>query len=76
MPALDSEALDFRASSECFAPVRKLCRVPTVGGVLLFGRDRLGLIEQWGSGIQRMTAACREVGTGPQAPKRRYYRTE
>ena len=23
---------------------------------------QLGLIEQWGSGIQRMTAACREVG--------------
>jgi predicted HTH transcriptional regulator len=22
----------------------------------------LGLIEQWGSGIQRMTAACREAG--------------
>lgn len=25
----------------------------------------LGLIEQWGSGIQRMTAACREAGLGP-----------
>ena len=23
---------------------------------------KLGLIEQWGSGIQRMTAACREAG--------------
>ena len=57
MPALDSEALDFRAASECFAPRRKLTRrnletlglltshqgrsVPTVGGVLLFGRKRL-----------------------------------
>jgi predicted HTH transcriptional regulator len=56
MPDLDSEALDFRAASESFAPVRKLTkrdldtlrlitdhqgrRVPTVGGVLLFGRDR------------------------------------
>ena len=56
MPALDSEALDFRAASELFAPVRKLRRadletlrmvtdhqgrrVPTVGGTLLFGRDR------------------------------------
>ncbi len=56
MPELDSEALDFRAASESFAPVRKLTRadletlrlltgyqgrkVPTVGGMLLFGRDR------------------------------------
>ena len=57
MPNLDSEALDFRAASESFAEFRKLAqrdldvlgicttyqgrRVPTVGGVLLFGRDRL-----------------------------------
>lgn len=57
MPELNSEALDFRAASECFAPVRKLTRaglralhmlatcrrreVPTVGGILLFGKDRL-----------------------------------
>ncbi|MDP2955490.1 MAG: helix-turn-helix domain-containing protein, partial [Longimicrobiales bacterium] len=56
MPDLDSEALDFRAASESFAPVRTLARrdlltlrlvteyqgrnVPTVGGMLLFGRDR------------------------------------
>jgi predicted HTH transcriptional regulator len=56
MPELDSEALDFRAASELFVPVRKLKRtdletlrlttihqgkeVPTVGGMLLFGRDR------------------------------------
>ena len=56
MPALDSEAVDFRAASECFAPVRKIRRgdletlrlvtdhqgrrVPTVGGMLLFGPDR------------------------------------
>src|SRR5207237_6404365 len=25
----------------------------------------LGLIEQWGSGIQRMIAACREAGLAP-----------
>ncbi|MEJ7809502.1 MAG: ATP-binding protein [Gemmatimonadaceae bacterium] len=53
---LDSEALDFRAASESFAPVRKLNgrdldtlrlvtsyqgrKVPTVGAILLFGRDR------------------------------------
>ncbi|MGH2619920.1 MAG: ATP-binding protein [Anaerolineales bacterium] len=56
MPGLDSEALDFRAASESFAAVRKLGRgdldtlrlvtahqgrkVPTVGGMLLFGQDR------------------------------------
>jgi ATP-dependent DNA helicase RecG len=56
MPGLDSEALDFRAASESFAPVRRLRRtdlhtlrlmtthqgrnVPTVGGMLLFGESR------------------------------------
>ena len=55
VPELDSEAVDFRAASESFAPVRLLRpadletlrlvtthqgrTVPTVGGVLLFGRD-------------------------------------
>jgi ATP-dependent DNA helicase RecG len=57
MPDLDSEVLDFRAASESFAPLRRLTRsdmetlklvtkhqgrkVPTVGGVLLFGKARL-----------------------------------
>lgn len=56
MPECDSEALDFRVASELFAPVRKLKRadletlrlmvkhqgrkVPTVGGMLLFGKER------------------------------------
>ena len=56
MPELNSEEVDFRASSELFAPVRILKRsdletlrlitmhqgrkVPTVGGLLLFGKDR------------------------------------
>ena len=56
MPGLDSEALDFRAASESFAPVRRLRRtdldrlrlvtthqgrkVPTVGGIILFGKNR------------------------------------
>ncbi len=56
MPRLNSEAIDFRAASESFAPVRTLKRsdlatlrlttqhqereVPTVGGVLLFGKER------------------------------------
>lgn len=57
MPEVKSEALDFRAASESFAPVGELKRtnmetlrlltphqgrrVPTIGGMLLFGRDRL-----------------------------------
>ncbi len=56
IPGLDSEALDFRAASESFAGIRKLTRrdletlrlvtehqgrnVPTIGGILLFGRER------------------------------------
>ena len=56
MPALNSEALDFRVASESFGHVRQLHPadlptlrlvtnyqerlVPTVGGMLLFGRDR------------------------------------
>jgi ATP-dependent DNA helicase RecG len=56
IPDLDSEALDFRAASELFAPVRKLAlsafrnlrvttghhghEVPTVGGFLLFAKNR------------------------------------
>jgi len=56
VPDLNSEALDFRAASELFAPYRKLTQqtlktlrmisdhqgrqVPTVGGLLLFGTDR------------------------------------
>jgi len=56
IPELNSEALDFRAASELFAPVRRLTPsafntlrvttkyqgrdVPTVGGYLLFGKDR------------------------------------
>jgi predicted HTH transcriptional regulator len=57
MPDLNSEAIDFRAASEYFKPVRKLTPhglqslkltasyqgriVPTIGGVLLFGAARL-----------------------------------
>lgn len=56
MPELDSEALDFLAASESFAPARKIKRsdletlrllthhqgrkVPTIGGMLLYGKDR------------------------------------
>jgi len=56
IPDLNSEAIDFRAASELFAPYRQLTsqslstlritaehqgrQVPTIGGLLLFGRDR------------------------------------
>ena len=55
-PDLKSEAIDFRAASELFAPYRQLTtqawstlrvttehqgrQVPTIGGLLLFGKDR------------------------------------
>lgn len=57
MPTLDSAAIDFAATSESFAPMRQLARrdletlrlvtayqgrkVPTAGGIILFGTDRL-----------------------------------
>jgi ATP-dependent DNA helicase RecG len=57
MPELNSEAIDFRAASEYFAGIRNLKpkdlkilrlvtnyqgrRCPTIGGFLLFGKDRL-----------------------------------
>jgi predicted HTH transcriptional regulator len=63
MPGLDSEAIDFRVASESFAPVRKLAardletlrlvmrhqgrRVPTVGGMILFGKDRAHFSDAW-----------------------------
>lgn len=56
LPDFDSDAIDFRVASELFAPVKTLSRadletlklltrhqgrkVPTVGGMLLFGKDR------------------------------------
>lgn len=56
LPDLDSEAIDFRAASEYFSPIRGLKRgdletlglavrhqrrrVPTVGGMLLFGKQK------------------------------------
>lgn len=56
-PELNSEAIDFRAASEFFKPIRKLTRselqtlkivtnyqgriVPTIGGIFLLGADRL-----------------------------------
>lgn len=56
MPSLSSEAIDFRAASELFSEQRNLSKkdletlqiltshqgkvVPTIGGVLLFGKDR------------------------------------
>ena len=64
MPDVNSEALDFRAASEFFAPVRKLTpgafrtlkvttrqqgrEVPTIGGYLLFAKNRFDLFpDSW-----------------------------
>ncbi len=38
-------------------------RIRVIGRVF----KALGLIEQWGSGIQRMTAVCRDAGLPPPA---------
>jgi ATP-dependent DNA helicase RecG len=96
---LDPEALDFRAASESFARVRTLGRtdletlrlvmvrpgrkVPTVGEMLLFGRDRerhfpdariqAGPFQSTEKAIDLTPRATR---TGPQDPKRRYFRAE
>lgn len=64
LPELNSEAIDFRVASESFADLRKLKRgdlrtlriltdyqdrlVPTVGGVIMFGANRLELFpDAW-----------------------------
>lgn len=77
LPDIDSEAIDFRAASELFASVRQLTRddlftlhlltdyqgrtVPTVGGFLLFGKNRL----------DRFPDAWVQVGRFAGADKRR-----
>ncbi len=58
MQRIRSEALDFRAASESFAPVCRLCRWNLKTPPLV------------GSGF------LRDLGTGPQAPRRRYYWSE
>lgn len=87
MPDLNSEAIDFRLASESFAPDRKLSRkdletlrlvtryqgrqVPTAGGVLLFGTDRLEHFpDAWIQagrfrGIDRATIADQAEFRGP-----------
>jgi ATP-dependent DNA helicase RecG len=64
LPAVDSEAIDFAAASECFSEHRTLRRqdlrtlglvidhqgrnVPTMGGMILFGSDRLAHVpDAW-----------------------------
>ena len=75
VPELNSEAIDFRAASELFAEYREMKaqdwrtlrittahqgkQVPTVGGLLLFGKDRMARFpDSW---IQ----AGRFAGTTP-----------
>ena len=90
MPELDSEAIDFRVASESFATLRRLGRrdletlklmtghqgrkVPTVGGILLFGTDRLRHFpDAWiqvgrFSGIDRAVIADHAEVKGPLLP--------
>ena len=136
MPGLDSEALDFRAASESFAPVRKLGPQrpgdpaprhgppgaqgaqrgrdaplrPAPRATLLVSTERVGppALDETNQAILARLAGSkglltseiakaidltpratrtrlarlvgrglvREVGTGPQDPKRRYFRAE
>ena len=91
MPELDSEAIDFRAASESFAEFRRLTqgdldtlrlcathqgrRVPTVGGVVLFGHDRLAHFpDAWiqagrFAGIDKTDILDRAALTMPHAGK-------
>ena len=79
MPAVKSEAVDFRAASESFAPVRKLTR----RHLLKAGRGRgtreiaeaIGLsTRSTRTRLARLVerGLVREVGTGPHDPRRRY----
>lgn len=80
MPGLGSEALDFRAASESFEPVRKLVLTERVGPPTLdeiaraidltprATRTRLTQLVRRG--------LVREVGTGLQDPKRRCFQAE
>jgi len=87
LPELDSEAIDFRVAAESFAPVRRLGRrdletlrlltghqgrkVPTAGGIILFGTDRLRHFpDAWiqvgrFSGTNRATIADHAEFRGP-----------
>ncbi len=83
MPGIDSEAFDFRAASELFAPLGNLVRheletlrlvtehqarkVPTIGGMLVFGKNRARHL----SGTE-----VREIGMGPQDPQRWHFLAE
>ena len=88
MPEFDSEALDFRVASESFAPVRRLGRadletlrlvakhqgrkVPTVGGMLLFGKQRERLFPV--PGFRPVVSAGWTRRTSPTACKSRAIR--
>ena len=73
VPDMSSEAIDFAAASQCFAERRPLRRrdlealgrvsrhqgrtVPTVGGLLLFGRERLSRYPDAWMQVGRFAAA-------------------
>jgi hypothetical protein len=65
MPDLDSEALDFRAASESFAPMRRLKRADLDTPCLLTAHQ--------GRSVPTGRGLVLEIGTSPQDPKRRYF---
>lgn len=85
---LDSEAIDFAAASQYFAERRELRRrdlgtlgmvrwhqgrtVPTVGGIVLFGRERLSRFPDAYIQVGRFAGT---VGSGPRDPRRRWFAT-
>ena len=96
VPELESEAIDFRAASESFAGFRKLTerdldvlglctthqdrRVPSVGGLLLFGRDRLarfpdawiqaGTVRRYGQGADPGSGRAQDAASRKPSPRR------
>ena len=84
MPELDSEAIDFGAASESFAVLRRLRqrdmeslrletrhqrrKVPIVGGMLLFGRERERYFPDAGFRSDALRAPA-----GPESPTKEKY---
>ena len=77
----DPEAIDFRAASESFAPVRKLFRALLSDGAGHSTAEIAGHIGRTPRATRTRLAALTErgfvceVGTGPHDPQRRYYLT-
>ncbi len=80
MPGLDSEAIDFVAASESFAPVRKLTRadLETLRLGTVHQRRKVPTARATRTRLVKLVerGLVREIGTSPQDPRRRYFRTD